>query len=375
MQTQVAAYMNNKRKPHEEKTRTPLEPKSIKVPIPTFPPTAMVYSVPKSPKQADRVLAEDETEQPQVDIVSAAIMAKGKGTFLGFYVFPNYLFAVLEERQKERALAKHCDTCTCAKNLKIVYEVSHHHIGTQTGGDYKENCCLKCNEVMTQPLSGGIQILKTVDEKVKRSTPYPNLVVPLPLETTPNLQNIVKVQPNNFLIEKTLSQSNPSENDETQRVDVHESPSKLESSFVTIDTRIPSETKDLIDFNDVTITAVNETPSVHHHHHHKLCDQKSPSFTLEQQQEKRDLEKRYFLLVEIIIVHLMLMFFNSEVAKPSEMSPKDQDHLKGPRYASMRLQTGSKNILLDNAHNNVAPVLYTRSHQHSKSRPPNSSQV
>ncbi|XP_071518253.1 uncharacterized protein [Panulirus ornatus] len=63
------------------------EMKVIKVPIPTFPPTAMVYSVNKYAEQ-------NEKEEP-VDAVSAAIMA-----------------AVLEERQRERA-RRHCSTCAC----------------------------------------------------------------------------------------------------------------------------------------------------------------------------------------------------------------------------------------------------------------------
>lgn len=49
----------------------------------------------------------------------------------------------------------------------------------------------------------GLSILKTADEKCKRSSPYPNLVAPLPLEGSQNPQNVVKVQPNNFLIETT----------------------------------------------------------------------------------------------------------------------------------------------------------------------------
>ncbi|XP_063849635.1 tight junction-associated protein 1-like isoform X1 [Scylla paramamosain] len=63
------------------------EVKVIKVPIPTFPPTAMVYSVNK--------YAEQSSKEEPVDAVSAAIMA-----------------AVLEERQRERA-RQHCSTCTC----------------------------------------------------------------------------------------------------------------------------------------------------------------------------------------------------------------------------------------------------------------------
>ncbi|XP_076065236.1 uncharacterized protein LOC143039240 isoform X2 [Oratosquilla oratoria] len=63
------------------------EMKVIKVPIPTFPPTAMVYSV-------NKYTDENEKEEAS-DAVSAAIMA-----------------AVLEERAREHAKL-HCTTCTC----------------------------------------------------------------------------------------------------------------------------------------------------------------------------------------------------------------------------------------------------------------------
>ncbi|CAG9763471.1 unnamed protein product [Ceutorhynchus assimilis] len=256
VQTQVAAYMTNKRKPLEEPKRAPMEPKSIKVPIPTFPPTAMVYSVPKSPK--DRAAVEGGRRQQGDE-------------------------------------------------------------GTQTGNaSHKSNLCLKCNDVitsLTQPTA--LQIIKPIDDK--KLPPYPNLVVAPLVETSANQnppQNVVKVQPNNFLIEKALSEK--------------------------------SEQKDMIDFNDITVVEINEKATVHH----KLCDQKVQSFNVDLLEvddggeEKRDLEKRL----------------------QETPSNDQQDTPKGPRYASLRLQTGSKNILLDNAHNNIAPVLYTRTHNNPSSQ-------
>ncbi|XP_066148181.1 uncharacterized protein [Euwallacea fornicatus] len=277
VQTQVSVYMNNKRKPTEEKARVSQEPKSIKVPIPTFPPTAMVYSVPKSPKELDRRSFVDDPEQPQVDIVSAAIMAK-----------------VLEERQKERALAKHCDTCTCAKNLKIIYEVSHHHVGMQTGNEYRDNVCLKCNELLS--VTGPPVVVKSTEEKpARRTSPYPNLVVPLPVCETNATQNVVKVQPNNYcLIEK--AQSSPKSIGSELKIVA------VENSLV--------QTKELIDFNEAS------------------------------GDEKHDQEKR------------------SPEVPPTHTSPT-------------RLQSGSNNILLDNAQNTVTPVLFTQgiSEQHYSQQP------
>lgn len=109
----------------DEKKPVP-DVKNIKVPIPTFPPTAMVYSIPKTANSEKK--SETDVEAPPVDVVSAAIMAK-----------------VLEERQKERSMVKHCDTCMCSKSLKIVYDHSHHSVGTQTG-EYKAMLCIRCND-------------------------------------------------------------------------------------------------------------------------------------------------------------------------------------------------------------------------------------
>lgn len=133
VQAKVSSYVVGKKKPEEKKT--PPEMRNIKVPIPTFPPTAMVYSIPKSTEKE-----ESEPESPPVDIVSAAIMAK-----------------VLQERERERSLVKHCDTCTCSKTLKILQDVSNHSIGTQTG-NYRSAVCLRCNNDMESKPS--LQIVK-----------------------------------------------------------------------------------------------------------------------------------------------------------------------------------------------------------------------
>lgn len=76
--------------------------KSITVPISTFPPTAMVYNItkPTVEKHSDD---DSDDSKPPVDMVSAAIMAK-----------------VLEDREKERIFAKHCDTCTCHRSILVV---------------------------------------------------------------------------------------------------------------------------------------------------------------------------------------------------------------------------------------------------------------
>ncbi|KAK4298031.1 hypothetical protein Pmani_029588, partial [Petrolisthes manimaculis] len=90
------------------------EMKVIKVPIPTFPPTAMVYSV-------NKVQEESVKEEP-VDAVSAAIMA-----------------AVLEERERERA-GRHCPTCSCSShttNTNTNTDPKTHDDGDMNGNGFR----------------------------------------------------------------------------------------------------------------------------------------------------------------------------------------------------------------------------------------------
>lgn len=105
VQAKVRTYVAQKRCPTDAAQP---DVKSITVPISTFPPTAMVYNItkPTVEKHSDDDDAGDECKPP-VDVVSAAIMAK-----------------VLEDREKERIYAKHCDTCTCHRSILLVDAVT-----------------------------------------------------------------------------------------------------------------------------------------------------------------------------------------------------------------------------------------------------------
>ncbi|KAG8235690.1 hypothetical protein J437_LFUL014034 [Ladona fulva] len=117
LQQKVKTYMTQKKRETGGMQSKP-EMKTIKVPIPTFPPTAMVYSVNKTP--AERESSSSKSANDGIDIVSAAIMAK-----------------VLEERERERCQRRHCDTCQCVKqndkNLLLTTNSSG-EISTPTSG-------------------------------------------------------------------------------------------------------------------------------------------------------------------------------------------------------------------------------------------------
>ncbi|XP_065347718.1 brain-enriched guanylate kinase-associated protein [Cloeon dipterum] len=109
IQQKVKTYVNNKKLNGGSFPQSRPEPKLIKVPIPTFPPTAMVYSVNKGEPNGSANISDPE-EQP-VDIVSAAIMAK-----------------VLEERERERSMQQHCESCRCPS----LAETMSQDVATQT---------------------------------------------------------------------------------------------------------------------------------------------------------------------------------------------------------------------------------------------------
>lgn len=96
----MRTYVAQKRCSTQDTTQPDV--KSITVPISTFPPTAMVYNItkPTVEKHSDD---DSDDNKPPMDVVSATIMAK-----------------VLEDREKERIFAKHCDTCTCHRNILTV---------------------------------------------------------------------------------------------------------------------------------------------------------------------------------------------------------------------------------------------------------------
>ncbi|KAK3919632.1 Tight junction-associated protein 1 [Frankliniella fusca] len=105
LQHKVRTPMASKRCPSESSCPpAKVERKTIKVPIPRFPLTAMVYSVNKAPSEKD--MSDEEREigegNPPVDIVSAAILAK-----------------ILEERERVRHLKKHFSTGSCSSLLKV----------------------------------------------------------------------------------------------------------------------------------------------------------------------------------------------------------------------------------------------------------------
>ncbi|XP_022250443.1 uncharacterized protein LOC106466671 isoform X3 [Limulus polyphemus] len=124
LQERVKSHLSHRMK-REIQNNNP-EVRTIRVPIPTFPPTAMVYSVNKIPdngtvKQKETTLGISESSP---DYVSAAIMAK-----------------VLEERAKERNAKKQFICMACKFKKQCVY---YQDKETQTKWPSTFVSCLSC---------------------------------------------------------------------------------------------------------------------------------------------------------------------------------------------------------------------------------------
>ncbi|KAJ8973646.1 hypothetical protein NQ317_002920 [Molorchus minor] len=162
----------------------------------------------------------------------------------------------------------------------------------------------------------GLKVLKNNDLKAHKC-PIDSADMPAAVQT------IVKVQPNNFLLDRTKSNSHSS-----SLIDLHQNPkndSPQSKPNIHPGNAMNTEIKT---YQDMSYTNLNDNlkvSTVKSVQHHQLCDQSAPSYELESALEKADMLKKM--------------------------------------YCSMRMQTGTRNILLDNAHNNIAPVLYTRSHK------------
>ncbi|KAL1124533.1 hypothetical protein AAG570_001159, partial [Ranatra chinensis] len=182
MQQKVRMYISAKRRQSDGNGNVTPKPemKTIKVPIPTFPPTAMVYSINKGPVEKD-LNSEEKNHQgaPPVDIVSAAIMAK-----------------VLEERERERAQTKHCDTCTCPA---ISNKQSK---GTQTTEQVRDNS----RHCRTPATSGALNVKSSRNlVQTEKPPPQPTSEQPPRLAGPRHCSVRMQVGTNNILLDNIVS--------------------------------------------------------------------------------------------------------------------------------------------------------------------------
>ncbi|CAK1543160.1 unnamed protein product [Leptosia nina] len=282
-----------------------------------------------------------------------------------FNISASLMSKILEDSIQD-TVTKHCDTCTCSKsqNKPFCYNESYYSISTQTqlSGEMKNSLCLNCNAEIKSPNSGlsvrsisphGISI---INEKFNSGCPTPIITV---------RQSIKEKEIHVPSIEAIKGNISEFKEEEKPKLEV-----------------LPKDAVPKIE--DLRKDTVNVEPTVHH----KLCDRTKTSissnkgsihsanedFLIKDIHSSKDKIKSPSPLIEGSIMRKNSQSSmgngsrTSSVAKSTVSTHKSTNQVgPGPRFCHLRMQAGSKNILLDNAEPDVPPVLYRRQSRNENS--------
>ncbi|XP_047517224.1 uncharacterized protein LOC125057522 [Pieris napi] len=313
------------------------------------------YVMSKTPKTASSAASKTGNEIDTFDAseyefnISASLMTK-----------------ILEDSIQD-TVTKHCDTCTCSKSQSkpFCYNESFYSIATQTqlSGEMKNSLCLNCNAEI-KSLQSGLSVrsisphgVRVINEKLNNHSPTPMFIVPQIIE-----QNEINVP--SIEVIKTI----------VPEVMVEEKP-KIEVINRECIPKMEEMRKD----------TVNVEPTVHH----KLCDRTKTSTSSNKdsiQSATEDLLLKDIPNAKEIKTKHSSPFIEtgnfrknsqssmgngsrtSSIAKSTVSTHKSANQVgPGPRFCHLRMQAGSKNILLDNAEPDVPPVLYRRQSKNENS--------
>ncbi|CAG9788148.1 unnamed protein product [Diatraea saccharalis] len=288
-----------------------------------------------------------------------------------FNISASLMSKILEDSIQD-TVTKHCDTCTCSKsqNKPFCYNESYYSVATQTllTGETKSSLCLNCkSEVKSNVSAKSSPHMKLVNEKpLNCGLTGPMYLIPQPI-VEPYQKNIEEPQisiVNNSLI----NEINAVDDNITKNIIT------INSLDYAIDQSLPKELKDKKNDN------ANVEPSVHH----KLCDRTKTSISSkrssvhsngnedllvkDQLPNTTEVGNKYEKQIADVPKtrknsqsSLSVMSRTSSLAKSTVSTHKSNTQVgPGPRFCHLRMQAGSKNILLDNAEPDVPPVLYRR---------------
>ncbi|CAH2041351.1 unnamed protein product, partial [Iphiclides podalirius] len=286
-----------------------------------------------------------------------------------FNISASLMSKILEDSIQD-TLTKHCDTCTCTKtqNKPFCYNESYYTVSTQTlvSGEMKNSLCLNCNAEMRSVKSNlSVRSVSPHGVKVINEKNNPALgmyIVPQPVAMTEsNKQKMEKAALNNNIME----------------ADAEKEKNKLGSNLGNeAFKKIEEELKQLKKSNT---SNMNMEPAVHH----KLCDRTKTSISSKKSSvhsagnedliiKEQAADKDAKVCNQIRLGEASSLRKNSHssmgaasrtssVAKSTVSTHKSNTQVgPGPRFCHLRMQAGSKNILLDNAEPDVPPVLYRR---------------
>lgn len=295
-----------------------------------------------------------------------------------FNISASLMSKILEDSIQD-TVTKHCDTCMCNKsqNKPFCYNESYYTVATQTAvcGEMKNSLCLSCNAEI-KSLNSNLSMRSISPQGIRLITDRsPNrLIHPLYILPQPTPEHI----PNDKReISTDKSNANSIILKEVTKVD--------EKLVITI------ESNDLPDgipkFDEVKHSkqrnkhnVMSMEPAVHH----KLCDRTKMPVSMSSKKSSvpsvvnDDLLSLKEVTSPVDIKSIVdkgdsvsfrknsqssmgAMSRTSSAAKSTVSTHKSNTQVgPGPRFCHLRMQAGSKNILLDNAEPDVPPVLYRR---------------
>ncbi|XP_014359261.2 phosphatidylinositol 3-kinase 2 [Papilio machaon] len=283
-----------------------------------------------------------------------------------FNISASLMSKILEDSIQD-TLTKHCDTCTCTKSQSkpFCYNESYYSVSTQTSltGEMKNSLCLNCNSEI-KSLKSNLSMRSVSPHGIKLLNEKTNLALGN-MYILPQSTNVV-TESNKDLLDKTVTNN---------LVQTTQPPIEPNSIVCTIEKeaikKIEEELKQLKKNN------MNMEPSVHH----KLCDRTKTSISSKKSSvhsighedllKDKAIDKDAKLNSQVQAAETSSLRKNSQssmggVSRTSSVAKSVSTHKSntqvgpGPRFCHLRMQAGSKNILLDNAEPDVPPVLYRR---------------
>lgn len=283
-----------------------------------------------------------------------------------FNISASLMSKILEDSIQD-SVTKHCDTCTCAKaqNKPFAYDETHYSTSTQT---------FLTGEIIDSPCTNCKLEVKSAQSNVNTINFSPNALKEISGIDLNSSISSTQLVTQNQIERRMFEQDNFLNNN--FHLDI--TPGK---NNVACSSNIKTETKHSEDSDKIDIAFkhlpknINMEPGVHH----KLCEKTRNSMSSNKGSNHSVIqddplikdnishkEPKHIVTEEISIRKnshgsMGAISRTSSMAKSTTSTHKSNTQVgPGPRFCSLRMQAGSKNILLDNAQPDVPPVLYKR---------------
>ncbi|XP_021201469.3 MATH and LRR domain-containing protein PFE0570w isoform X1 [Helicoverpa armigera] len=339
-----------------------------------------------------------------------------------FNISASLMSKILEDSIQD-TVTKHCDTCTCNKsqNKPFCYNESYYSVATQTmtSGEMKNSLCLNCNADV-KSLHSNLSIrsisphpVKLINEKSMNNVVTPLYILPQNTEPIkdippPAVPPVIERPKNNGIVIDTIKINDKSvlepivqmdaKVDAVAKVDDLKQYRKTNSVSMepAVHHKLCDRTKSSISSKKSSIHSAgngNEEPLIPKELPHKDVLNKDilNKDILNKDLMNKDILNKDILNKDILNKDLLnskeaksiadnisktgdnislrknshssmgAVSRTSSIAKSTVSTHKSNTQVgPGPRFCHLRMQAGSKNILLDNAEPDVPPVLYRR---------------